>query len=288
MKGYIQSLPEYGSPGYIEGLEGGVYAFYQADFSPADVRLGLKEWVSVEFQPEPGEVFRALNCQLVPSDPEHAPAFANTGLGALAAEEKVITTYSVPPTSPLVCKEQLPPEWEIIVMSNWLLRGTSKTGPDEAKRMLKQHARAMKANAILDVEYTTETAAGHIHQYQGRMAIVAKKNPLSTLTRETLVVDLDKEAEQELRRLTQLRTAALGANTRLYAACTVLVVLSGLVVDFLSLPMLAAAVAAAGIAAALSKNTRFENHLSLQPKEEIKATVANADSGIVQTPKIGL
>jgi hypothetical protein len=272
LKGYIQTLPAYDSPGYITGLDGHPYAFYLADFSPADLEAGLEEWVSVEFDPDQGEIPRALNCQLLRTDQEDA--------AEAPPAAPVINTYSEQVPSPLLCKEgdPLPAEWEVIVVGNWLLSGDALSGPDDAKRTLRQRARALKANAVLEVAYVKPLLAGEPHQYRGRMAIVAQKDPLGTLNREDLQIDLDRQAEQELNRLVLCSGAARRHNMLLYAACLVLVCLAGLVAGYASLVTLVVVAAAITVAAQLRQDTAIEHYLTRQPLPTPNATPANDDN----------
>jgi hypothetical protein len=283
MIGSIQSLPAGNSTGHIDGVDGACYAFYLRDFSPEDIASGLEEFASVTFEPMPGEINRAMHCVLLRGAPDNAnvvmaaePITAEP-ISAESAESAKITPasdieelpllYSPPVPGPLLCKRQLPPEWEIISLSDWCVRGSSKKGSDEAQRMIAQRARELKANAILDMQYGTIGAAGEastIHFFDGRLANVGKRDP-NGKPREMLAADLNKAAAAVLGHLAMRRKSEQLHNYALYAVCIVATMMVASVVGFASLPTLIVGTIAVGLSVKLTKDTVPDAYVTHNP-----------------------
>ncbi|MFZ2855433.1 MAG: hypothetical protein WAZ34_15155 [Rhodocyclaceae bacterium] len=261
MKGYIQSLPAGIDTGQISGMDGVTYAFYLIDFSPDDLTAALEEMESVEFEAVPGSVNRAMNCVRLRAAPAEIDAAANT------PEVDEPCLYSPPAPAPLLCKGQLPPEWKIISISEWCVRGSSKDGSNEARQIIAHRARELKANAILDLEYGivgTDGEGSKTHVFQGRLAIAGKKDPEGKPP-EMLAVDLNQSAEALLNRLELRRQSAQSHNYALYAICFVFTLIAGSAAGFSSLFTLIVGTIALGFGAKLRKNTRLEKYVTRIP-----------------------
>lgn len=270
MKGSIQSLPAGNSTGQIDGIDGVIYEFYLKDFSPEDIASGLEEMESVEFEAVHGDVNRAMSCVRLRTAPATTDALANTESASdtpAPAVEDLPLLYSPPAPAPLQCTGQLPPEWEIISISEWCVRGTSKNSTDEARRIIAQRARELKANAILNLEHGITGAddkSTKTHFFQGRLAVVGKKDPKGKPP-EMLAVDLNREAEAVLKRLELRRQSAQRQNYALYAVGVVVTLAVGSIIGFASLPTLIVAAIALGLGVKLSKDTTLENYVTRIP-----------------------
>lgn len=76
--------------------------------------------------------------------------------------------------------------WDNICVSNWIIHGSSRNSPDEAKRDMLDGVSLVGANTILNMEYykTTGSEAGTgngtyhytIHNFRGRPANIGKKS----------------------------------------------------------------------------------------------------------------
>ena len=128
MKGSIQSLPIGSGTGQIDGADGLSYEFYAKDFSAEDMASGLEELETVSFEPVHGDVNRAMHCVRLRAVP---PKVATTTTPAaepvaVAVVEEGPPLFLPPAPAPLLCKGQLPAEWEIISVSAWCVRGDVK------------------------------------------------------------------------------------------------------------------------------------------------------------------
>ena len=270
MKGSIQSLPVGNSTGQIDGMDGVTYEYYLKDFSPEDIASGLEEMESVAFEPVHGDVNRAMSCMRLRAAPTNAEALANAESGSetvASVVDELPLLYLPPVPAPLLCKNQLPPEWEIISISQWCVRGSSKNSTDEARQIIAQRARELKANAVLTLEYGIVGAGGKgakTHFFQGRLAIVGKRDAKGK-PREMLANDLDPIAEAELNRCESRRQSAQKQNYALYAVCAVVTLLVGSVTGFVSLPTLIVGAIALGLGFKLSKDTALEEYLTFNP-----------------------
>lgn len=273
MKGYIQSLPAGITTGQIDGMDGVTYEFYLMDFSPDDITSGLEEMESVEFETVPGSVNRAMNCVRLRATPAEMDAAANA-----PAVDELPCLYSPPVPAPLLCKGQLPPEWEIISIGEWCVQGSSKDGSSEARQIVAQRALGLKANAILNLEYSiidTDGEGSKTHFFQGRLAIVGKKDPEGK-PREMLAVDLNQAAEAVLNRLELRRQSAQRKNYALYAICLVLTLTVGSVTEFSSLLTLIVGAIALGLGVKLRKDTTLKAYVTLIPMEQPTTSQAAA------------
>lgn len=269
MKGSIRSLATGNSTGQLDGVDGLTYEYYLTDFSPDELATGLDELESVEFEPVHGDVNRAMNCvrltasQRTPAVAESESASDNT------MPEDLPLLYSPPTPAPLLCKGQLPPEWEIISISDWCVRGASQEGTDEARRLIAQRARELNANAILNLEYSitgTDKGAGKTHAFQGRLAIVGKIDPKGK-PRELLAADLNQPAENVLKQLELRRQSAQRKNFVLYAICAASTLIAGALAGVASLPTLIVGTIALGASLKLRQATTLDEYVTLNPIE---------------------
>lgn len=249
MLGSIEFLPTEGGPGVIQGKDdGSEYEFFHRDVPPGDQSAPLKLWTAVEFDAVSGEQPRATNVRIIAAAVNAPPT--TTGAAAIlptaveaAARQEAIALYAVPPKL-VVVKGELPAGWEIMAASEWLLSATSTTSPEEAKRQLASRAKALRANAVLEVSYTkhgdesAKKSSAVSHHYAGRPAVIARKAEDGTLLREALTVDLDSAATAEAERCAEHRAAALRTNLIIYGISMALATLAGLLIGFFSLPML--------------------------------------------------
>lgn len=285
MKGYIQSLPAGINTGQISGMDGVTYEFYLIDFSPDDLTSGLEEMESVEFEAVPGSVNRAMNCVRLRAAPAEIDAAANA-----PEVDELPCLYSPPVPAPLLCKGQLPPEWEIISIGEWCVRGSSKNSSNEARQIIAQRALRLKANAILNLEYGiigTDGEGSKTHFFQGRLAIVGQKDPEGK-PREMLAVDLNQAAETVLNRLELRRQSAQWHNYALYAICFVFTLIAGSAAGFSSLFTLLVGTIALGFGVKLTKDTTLEKYVTriplVQPPTSQAADPAASTAATANSP----
>ena len=94
--------------------------------------------------------------------------------------------------------------WDNICVSNWLIHGSSRNSPDEAKRNMLDGASLVGANTVLSMEYykTTGSEAGTgngtyhytIHNFRGRPANIGKKSLDGQYSKNNLL-RIDKNAK---------------------------------------------------------------------------------------------
>lgn len=87
--------------------------------------------------------------------------------------------------------------WDIIDMSNWIVYGSSRHSPDEAKNDMLHGISLVGANTALNIEYykTTGSEAGTgngtyyyaIHNFRGRPANIGKKNLTGKFSQNDLI-----------------------------------------------------------------------------------------------------
>lgn len=270
MKGSIRTLPAGFSTGQIDGEDGVCYEYYATDFGQEEIASALEELETVEFEAVHGDVNRAMHCTRIKRAPPQPAAAGNATAAdetpAVSAEE--LPALFIPPNpAPLLCKGKLPAEWEVISLSEWCIKTSSPNNADEARHLVSQRARELKANAVLDLEYGIAGAGGQgdkSHFFQGRLAIVGKRHAKGQ-PRDALAVDLNEEAVSALARSEARRQGALRFNYALYAFCAVLAIAVGALLGFASLPALIAAAVAVVLAIKLSKSTSIEDFLTHAP-----------------------
>ncbi|MBN2964992.1 cold shock domain-containing protein [Sulfurospirillum sp. T05] len=166
MQGEVVSyLPEK-QYGFIKGDDGKDYFFHCKNFKDIQEILKLGEGSRVEFeQKATPKGYSAAQVHLVDAN---APVY-----------------YQVPDTV-YVSKDEKIKGWEVVDLSCWVVHGSSRHSPDDAKDEMLKGARAIGANALLRVAYhkTTGSESGTgkgtyyytIHHFQGQAANIGKKN----------------------------------------------------------------------------------------------------------------
>lgn len=166
MKGTIKTyLPEK-KYGFIKGDDGKDYFFHENEFIKKNQISRLCEEVYVNFdQQATPKGYKATNCTLInPSE---------------------VSTYVIPDEF-IASRLNGVRGWEVVEHGQWIVHGTSRNSPDEAKRNVINNARRISANALINLEYykTTGSEAGTgrgthhftIHNFRGRAVILAKRN----------------------------------------------------------------------------------------------------------------
>ena len=272
MKGSIVSLPTGNSTGQIDGHDGVSYEFYLKDFSSEAEAIGLEEMETIEFDPLAGDINRAMHCKRLRATPPVKDVEGEAGQSSDPATpdvEELPPRYLPPNPAPLLAKGQLPAEWAIISISDWCIRGTSTHGADEARHAIAQRTRELGANAVLNLEYGINGAGDQgtkTHFYQGRLAIVGKKDPKGQAP-ELLAADLNQAAEAALVRQEVKRQSLQKQNYALYGACGLLALGVGGITGLSLIPTLIAAAIALALGIKLSKSTLQEEYLLRIPPE---------------------
>lgn len=166
MKGIIKTYLPSKKYGFIRGDDGRDYYFHVNEFTDKSQVNKICEEAIVAFDERATpKGYKALKCSLLnPSD---------------------ILTFKVP-DSLITSKESFIKGWEIIQYGNWIVHGSSRNSPQEAKNDAVDGAIAMGANALINFDYykTTGSEAGTgrgthyftIHNFRGRAATIAKRN----------------------------------------------------------------------------------------------------------------
>ncbi|MBN2721951.1 MAG: DnaJ domain-containing protein, partial [Campylobacterales bacterium] len=120
----------------------------------------------------------------------------------VSIDENIMIGYIIP-DSIYVSKDPVIKGWETIELSNWVVYGTSRDSPDAAKNDMMSSAKAIGANAIINVEYfkTTGSESGTgngthyytIHNFRGRAVNIGKKSPNGKYSQDELI-KIDKTA----------------------------------------------------------------------------------------------
>lgn len=113
--------------------------------------------------------------------------------------------------------------WEFIERGEWIVHGSSRESPDDAKRELARAARHVGANALIESEYykTTGSEQGTgkgthhytIHNFRARIATVGKKDMNGSLTLDDLT-GLNQRAFQIKRRFTEVNRCNESENQK--------------------------------------------------------------------------
>lgn len=193
MKGVIKTYVPEKKYGFIKGDDEKDYFFHLGAFKDPRHKDKICDEMLVEFEPTPTpKGYRAQNCSLLdPSD---------------------VTTFAVPDEF-LTSKEMTIKGWEIIEMGDWIVHGSSRASPDEARKDLIDSAMRVKANALVDTTYyrTTGSEAGTgkgihhytIHNFRARIVIVARRSPKGEYRADELC-GLNQRAEAEKQWLLKL------------------------------------------------------------------------------------
>jgi len=124
-------------------------------------------------------------------------------------EQDINIGYEIPKTV-YTSKNSHIKGWEVIDYSNWLVHGSSRHSPDDAKEDMIDNAYLIGANTLLNMQYykTTGSERGRgqgthyytIHNFKGRAANIAKKSPNAEYTLDELkMINNDaKELKSEL------------------------------------------------------------------------------------------
>ena len=109
--------------------------------------------------------------------------------------------YEAPEEIMLVKKgKTLPRGWEVIVSSEWSVEARDED-MEEVYYVLRENAREVGANALLDVTYNKEKEEDGnykytVHYLKGKLAMVGKKSTKGELARNDLIIDLNGIAEE--------------------------------------------------------------------------------------------
>lgn len=155
------------------------------------------------------------------------------------AEEREVR-YSEP-AEMLVSRSQSIKGWEVIEIGGWIVHGSSRISPDDAKRNLLNYAKLVGANAVIESGYykTTgsEQGAGNgthhytIHNFRARVVTVAKKDMGGSLSLEGLV-GLNQKAEDIKWQYVELNQSNEAANQQkrnlIWSGGVIVVVLLGM------------------------------------------------------------
>ncbi len=170
MNGLIKSFVPEKKFGFIKGDDGKDYFFHLNEFKNSAHHKNIVDGTVVEFEPSATpKGYRAVNCIL----PKHEDFSA-------------ISSY-VKPDEFLTSKTEIIQGWEIVERGAWVISGSSRNSPDEAKENAIFNARRIGANALVEFKYIKSTGeeAGTglhgihhftIHNFYGRIVTVARRS----------------------------------------------------------------------------------------------------------------
>jgi len=167
MQGTIKSYLPSKHYGFIKGDDGRDYFFHVQDLLNSRDVVKLCEAVRIQFAAvttEKGDRAKAL---------------------VLENASVPVDTY-VPPEEFLTSSATQIGGWTVLEHSDWLVHGTSRGDPANARREAISHAQAIGANGLLDLEYFTTTGSEQgtgsgihhftIHHYRGRAVVLGRRH----------------------------------------------------------------------------------------------------------------
>ena len=108
-----------------------------------------------------------------------------TAINISIVDENIRFKYEIPENI-YTTKDSIIKNWEFIERSNWVVTGSSRNSPDDAKYDMMQKAKKLGANALINMQYfkTTGSEPGTgrgthyytIHNFRGQMVNIAKKS----------------------------------------------------------------------------------------------------------------
>ncbi len=173
MTGTISTYLEEKQYGYIKGDDNRDYWFHQSSVDKKD---------------------KIIDGTLVDFEPQAKPN------GYAASEIKIkIDNREVKyllPDDVFISKDKTVKGWETIDKAQWVIIGSSRHSPDEARNLMKQRAKMLRVNALTGVKYskTTGKEAGTgygthhytIHNFMGIPTNIGKKSLVGTVKEEDL------------------------------------------------------------------------------------------------------
>ena len=164
MTGIIKTYLNDKNYGFIKGDDGKDYFFHKNSINKYDInKICDGALVTFEQKASP-KGYNAINILINSSDN---------------------INYKIPDTI-YTSKNSSIKGWETVYLSQWKVYGNSRNSPEDAKNNMINHAKAIGANCILNVEYykTTGSEPGTgsgthyytIHNFKGRLANIGKKS----------------------------------------------------------------------------------------------------------------
>ncbi len=166
MKGFIKTYLSEKEYGFIKGDDKKDYFFHNSSLKDKNKKDKLCEGLYLEFdQKATPKGYTAINISIV--------------------DENIRFKYEIPENI-YTTKDSIIKNWEFIERSNWVVTGSSRNSPDDAKYDMMQKAKKLGANALINIQYfkTTGSEPGTgrgthyytIHNFRGQMVNIAKKS----------------------------------------------------------------------------------------------------------------
>jgi cold shock CspA family protein len=189
MRGSVKTFVTEKGYGFIVGDDGKDYFFRLEAFSNQSHKDALCDDSIVDFEPSANtKGYRAKNCSLINASDVH--------------------TFEIPREMPTSLSSTIK-GWDVIESGDWIVHGSSRISPDEARHDLNYKARSVLANALIDVSYykTTGSEAGTgqgihhytIHNFRARIAMVAKRSANGAYNKDDLGGMNQKAAAEKIR-----------------------------------------------------------------------------------------
>jgi len=168
MRGKVTTFLKQKGYGFLEGEDGESYFMHKSDLASPDMMNELVEGDLVDFEPSSTpKGYRAQKCRLL-----NKPS-----VGYVGPDRVQVSDIGDP--------SRAFKDWEVIEVSDYLVRGTIRGGAKEARQKIDNLASLYGANAVLNFNAWQETGSEpgsgrgtHYYTYlafDGRLANIAKK-----------------------------------------------------------------------------------------------------------------
>jgi len=174
LTGIIKTYLEDKNYGFIKGDNGKDYFFHKSNINKADFN-------------------KIFDGALVSFDEKATPKGYNAI--KISINSPSSAKYNTPDTV-YTSKHNTIKGWENVDVSNWVVHGSSRNSPDEAKMDMIEGAKLLDANALLNVQYykTTGSEPGTgtgtyyytIHNFKGQVANIGKKSLTGEFSKDEL------------------------------------------------------------------------------------------------------
>ncbi len=185
MQGVIKAYLPNKNFGFIDGDDGRSYFFHKNSFKEKGNVAKICDQAVVKFEQHANpKGYEARQCKLV----NPSSSFF----------------YAVPDDF-LISRKNSIYKWEIIERGEWVVRASSSSSPDQARKLAIKYAQSVGANGLVELEYSKSTDSDgnyqfSVHHYQGRIVTFAKRNSLGTFKISDLS-GLNQDADSVMQRM---------------------------------------------------------------------------------------
>lgn len=180
MTGIVKTFLPEKQYGFIKGDDGKDYFFHESNLLRKDLKHKICEGLFVHFE-------------------QKATPKGYSALDVVVHEIDENKIKFIVPTTVETSKSDTFKDWEVVYVSNFVLHGSSRNSPDEAKKELLSLAKHCNANGIIELEYYKTTGSEMsnnfnlfgtyhytIHNFKGRLVGIGRKSMFGINTKEEL------------------------------------------------------------------------------------------------------